>query len=46
MSKNHQKVKYDGGWLLLIREAKEMGLTPVEVRVLINKMKNRSRHTS
>jgi len=46
MSKNLQKVNYDSGWLLLIREAKEMGLTPVEVRVLTNKIKNRSPRTS
>ena len=46
MSKKFQKVNDDTGWLQLIREAKEMGLRHVEVRVLINKIKNRSRHTS
>lgn len=46
MSKNLQIVRYDLEWVQLIKKAKNMGLTPSEVRVLINKVKKSPQHTS
>lgn len=46
MSKSLQKVYYDNGWVLLIKEAKKLGLTPAEVRLFIDKVKKRSQYTS
>lgn len=46
MGKKLPKVEYDMGWIQMIKEAKNMGLTPVEVRVLINRLKKRSKYPS
>lgn len=46
MNKNLQQINYDRGWVLLIKEAKKMGLTPIEVRIFIKKVKKRSQYTS
>lgn len=46
MVKKLPKVEYDMGWVQIIKEAKNMGLTPVEVRVLINRLKKRSKYPS
>ena len=46
MSKSIQQVRYDSVWIQLIKEAKNIGLTPTEVRVYLNKMKKRSQYTS
>jgi len=46
MSNNIQKVRYDSVWIQLIKEAKNIGLTPMEVRVYLNKVKKRSQYTS
>lgn len=44
MSKNLQKVRYDSDWIQLMKEAKNMGLTPTEVRVLLYKVRKRSQY--
>lgn len=46
MSKDIQIIHYDTEWIQLIRKAKDMGLTPAEVRVLIKKVEKSSQYTS
>lgn len=46
MSQKLQKIDYDEDWVQMIKKAKNMGLTPREIRVMIKRLKKHSQYTS